>query len=120
VEAEFNIIAREGGFRQLLRSFDLGVRTSFDLEIKSYYGITMWLRVTPVREEVNLNPRHQEVYLINRGEAVFITEEDGEEILDKPPVVVWASINTAVHVGGMPAGTLKMWEHVLSTQQLGA
>ena len=120
VEAVFNVIAREGGFRRLLRSFDLGVRTSFDLEIESYYGNKMWLRVTPVREEVNLDPRHSEVYLINHAEAVFITGEDGDEIMERPPVEVWASINTDVLVGGMPAGTLKMWEHVLSSQQLGA
>lgn len=121
VEATFMVLAPEGGFRRQLRSFDIGARNSVDVEIENQYGQTMWLRIYPDREEVVLDPHHDELYLFNKASAVFIDGPGGGEIIDKPVTDVWVSINTDVQIGGMPAGTLKMWNLSLDTHhQIGA
>lgn len=121
VEAVFNVVAPEGGFRRRLRSLDLGQRDHLDLEIENpAHGVRMWLRVVPNREESILHPKHSEVYIINQASAVFIDDEYGNELPKRPVVDVWVSINTDVEIGGMPAGTLKYWEHQPDTDQIGA
>lgn len=120
VEAEFTVLAPEGGFRRPLRSFDVGVRHFLDIEVENLYKQRMWLRITPDRNEVVLDPQHDELYLFNKASAIFITEMNGEELTDKPAVDVWVSINTDVEIGGTSAGELKMWEISLDTHQLGA
>lgn len=119
VEAEFMVLAPEGGFRRPLRSFDVGVRHFLDIEVENPYGQKMWLRIAPDRNEVVLDPKYDELYLFNKASAIFITEKDGEELTDKPAVDVWVSINTDVEIEGMPAGRLKMWE-IPHSHQLGA
>jgi hypothetical protein len=120
VEARYHIKTPEGGFRRLLRSFDVGELDSLDIKIESIYGTIRWLRVTPVREEVILDPKYPALYLFNKADAIFVTDEGGSELADSPVVEVWMEINTEVHVGDATAGTLKMWEYSIDTHQLGA
>ena len=120
VEARFTVIAPEGGFRRQLRSIDVGATTFLDIKVENLYGPPMWLRVTPVREEITLDPTHNSVYLFNKAHAVFINDEGGSETTNTPVVEVFAEINTEVQVVGMPAGTLKMWDYSLDSHQLGA
>lgn len=121
VEAVFNVLAPPGGFRRRLRSLDLGHWDHLDVEIEDPgYGIRMWLRVIPNRDEAILHPKHSEVYIFNAATAIFIDEENGNELPKRPVVDVWVSINTAVQIAGMPAGTLKYWEHYPETNEIGA
>lgn len=120
VEAEFLVLAPEGGYRRQLRSFDVRARDTLDIEIENEYRQKMWLRVYPERDEVVLDPRHAELYLFNKASAVFIDGPGGEELTDKPLTDVWVSINTDVQIEGMPAGTLKMRNLSIDTHQLGA
>ena len=121
VEARFNVVAPEGGFRRMLRSYELGQRDWLDIEVDNLYGAeNFWLRVTPNRDEVVIDPKHEEVYIINEAVANHLDHESGEEIRDRPPVEVWLNINTSVQVRGMPAGTLKMWDLPHDLSQIGA
>ena len=121
VEARFNVVAPSGGFLRMLRSYDQGQRSWIDVEIDNLYGSgTFWLRVTPDREEVVVDPRHDEVYIINKAVANYLDSDTGEEVRGKPAVEVWLNINTSVEVQGMPAGTLKMWELPLDIPKIGA
>lgn len=120
VEARFNVVAPEGGYRRMLRSYDIGQRSWLDVEVDNLYGNgTFWLRITPDREEVVVDPKHDEVYLINKAMANFIDPRTGEEDSSRPAVEVWLNINTSVEVHGMPAGTLKMWELPLDISKIG-
>lgn len=122
VEARFNVIAPEGGFKRQLRSFDIGARASLDIEIEDIHGLRHWLRITPrLKEHVALSPISSSVYIFTEAQGIFIDSENGEGILTRPVVDVWMEINTEVQVVGMPAGTLKMWEHAgFDIRQLGA
>lgn len=117
-EARFNVVSPPGGFRRILRSYDQGGRDDFDIEVDSAYGTSFWLRILPDRDEVVLDPRHEEVYIVNKAIAVFLDENREER--QNPAVEVWLSINTSVTVEGMPAGTLKMWEIPHDITQIGA
>lgn len=121
VEAKFTVLAQEGGMRRRLRAIDLGRHTSIDIEVEDpSSGIRMWLRVVPVREEIVLDPAHDEIYIFNHANALFIERDGGRELPDKPLVDVWMNVNTQVQAGGTPAGTLKMWEYSLGSHQIGA
>lgn len=120
VEAVFNVVAPDGGYLRMLRSYEIGQRDFLKVEIDNLYGQgTLWLRVTPLREEVVLDPKHQEVYLINKAVANFIDPETNEDLKDKRQMDVWLNINTSVKVHGMPAGTLRMWEIPLDITEIG-
>lgn len=111
-EAVFSILAPEGGYQQRLRRVDQGY-DFLDILIKTVEpnATSAWLRVLPIdkREPIIEDETRSGVFLITSAIAIFITEDGGDAIIEKPMVSVYAEINTEVRAREMPAGTLYMY-----------
>ncbi len=107
-EARFNVIARSGGFLRRINSLITGTVNHLTLDIEDLEGNVYHLRVTPLHGDVTMDPQRDSVYNIGSAMAVFV-DENGNELMQYPPVNVSLNLNTEVTAASMPVGTLTMW-----------